>query len=128
MDILPLISYRLGHLAMYRGQPNRAEQYNLDAIQQIESTRHPMSSEELRISFMGRWQQVYEVLVLLCLERHALTESFQWAERARARALPKQSLHDGEPEMTLEPLVALDELQAALSAMPRSSVTSPPAS
>ncbi|MCO5192348.1 MAG: CHAT domain-containing tetratricopeptide repeat protein [Anaerolineae bacterium] len=116
MDILPLISYRLGHLAMYRGQLNRAEQYNLDAIQQIESTRHPMSSEELRISFMGRWQQVYEVLVLLCLERHALTESFQWAERARARAFAEAIMHDGEPEMTLEPLVALNELQAALSA------------
>lgn len=116
IDILPLISFRLGNLAMYRGQPSRAEQHNLDAVQQIESTRRPMSSEELRISFMGRWQQAYEALVLLCLERDAPTEAFQWAERARARAFAEAIMHDGEPEMTVEAIVAVHELQAALSA------------
>lgn len=85
-DILPEAHYRLGEVLHRLGDELAALAQFKAGAEVIEATREPLRDEELKISLLGRWQQVYEALVLHCLALGRGDEAFDWAERARARA------------------------------------------
>ncbi|HYF63463.1 MAG TPA: CHAT domain-containing protein, partial [Herpetosiphonaceae bacterium] len=102
-EIVALVRYRIGFVHAERGRLELAgENYRL-AIDLIEQTRQPIRDEGLRISLMGRWQQIYEAMVLLCLRLDDPAAAFDYAERARARAFA---------DLLLEASSALGERQA----------------
>lgn len=76
----------------------------------IEATRTPLRDEGIKISLLGRWQQVYEALVLHCLTMGRVTEAFAWAERARARAFVEAAGSPAEPETGAVEMEQLPEL------------------
>jgi CHAT domain-containing protein/Tfp pilus assembly protein PilF len=85
-DAYPLIHARLGHAARRLGRPAEAKAHYAAAVAAVEATRMPLRNEGVLISLMGRWQQVYEALVELCLDLGDAAGAFDYAERARARA------------------------------------------
>lgn len=85
-DIVPLLHYRLAHAHQRLGELETAGNSYAAAIAAIEARREPLREESLLISLMGRWQQVYEAAILLCLELGNIAVAFDYAERARARA------------------------------------------
>ena len=96
-EIVALVRYRIGFVHAQRGQLDLAhENYRL-AIELIEQTRQPIRDEGLRISLMGRWQQIYEAMVLLCLRLDDQAAAFDYAERARARAFADLLLQANSP-------------------------------
>jgi hypothetical protein len=56
------------------------------AVAAVEDRRAPLRNEGLLLSLMGRWQQVYEALVLLEIDAGEVAAAFAITERARARA------------------------------------------
>ena len=93
-DILGEIYFRLGEVYRRQGEDATALAHFEQAAQVIESTRQPMHDEGLKISLLGRWQQIYETLVLHCLYMGQPELAWQWAERARARAFAEQLATD----------------------------------
>jgi CHAT domain-containing protein/tetratricopeptide (TPR) repeat protein len=85
-DILAQVHYRLGEVLRRMGEPAQALEQFRAGVGIIEAIREPLREEGLKISLLGRWQQVYEALVLHCLSLGRVTEAFEWAEHARARA------------------------------------------
>ena len=85
-EIVALIHYRIGHAEQRMNQLDAAQASYAAAIEAIEATRTPIQDEGLLIALMGRWQQVYEAAVQLCLVRGDGVAAFEYAERARARA------------------------------------------
>ncbi len=85
-EILPEANYRLGELLALLGEDEAALAYFQAAAAEVEAARSPLRDEELKIGLLGRWQQIYERLVLHCLHMDRAEEAFAWAERARARA------------------------------------------
>lgn len=85
-DILAEVYYRLGEVWRRLGDDAAALAQWEAGVAVIESTREPLREEGIKISLLGRWQQVYEVLVLHYLALGRTADAFQWAERARARA------------------------------------------
>lgn len=85
-DTLAQVHYRLGEALAGGGDDDGAMAQLAAAAAVIEATRAPLRNEDLKISLLGRWQQIYEALVLRCLACGRLREAFAWAERSRARA------------------------------------------
>ncbi len=85
-DILAEVHYRLGEVLRRLGDDAAALAQFEAAVAVIESVREPLRDEGVKISLLGRWQQVYEALVLHCLALARVADAFHWAERARARA------------------------------------------
>ncbi|MFQ5420258.1 MAG: tetratricopeptide repeat protein, partial [Anaerolineae bacterium] len=85
-NALPHVYYRLGDIQRRMGNNVAALVHFEAAAELIEATRTPIKDEGLKISLLGRWQQVYEMLVLHCLKMGDVARAFAWAERARARA------------------------------------------
>lgn len=85
-DILAGVYYRLGQLLRHQGQAEAALAAFVAGAEVIEATRQPLADEGLKIGLLGRWQQLYEGLVLHCLALHRPEQAFQWAEQARARS------------------------------------------
>jgi CHAT domain-containing protein len=81
-----------------------------------------LHDEEIKISLLGRWQQVYEALVLHCLAQGCPAEAFEWAERARARAFADAVMQgptsspDPSPGEIGSEVVGVTEVQAGLPA------------
>ncbi|MBA3468385.1 MAG: CHAT domain-containing protein [Herpetosiphonaceae bacterium] len=114
-EIVALVRYRIGVVHLQGGQEEQAaENYRL-AIEVIEQTRQPIRDEGIRISLMGRWQQIYEAMVLLCLRLGNQPAAFDYAERARARAFADLLLQANSPleDRLAEPATA-DRVRAAL--------------
>lgn len=84
-DILAGVYYRLADLLRRQGEGEAAFTAFVAGAEVIEATREPLADEGLKIGLLGRWQQLYEGLVLHCLALHRPEQAFQWAERARAR-------------------------------------------
>ena len=120
-DVLPQVYYRLGDWCMRQGDVEKGRVWLETAVTVIEDTREPMRDEGFKISLMGKWQQVYERLVLLCLEMEDVAGAFAWMERARARAftellLATEGAAETAAEAVLEvvPISTLADVQAAL--------------
>ena len=114
-DILAEVYFRLGDTLRRQGQDAAALVQFEAAAQVIESTREPMRDEGLKISLLGRWQQIYETLVLHCLHIHQPAAAWQWAERARARAFAEQVQEQNSQVVTHAP-VSPEAVQQLLSA------------
>jgi tetratricopeptide (TPR) repeat protein len=114
-EILPQVYYHLGDALRRQGEAEAALAYWAQAVALIEESRTPMREETLKISLLGRWQQVYEALVLHCLALGRPAEAFTWAERARARAFAEgiETGEGGDGAATAAGSAA--EIQAALS-------------
>lgn len=124
-DVLALVYYRLGDLLQRMGQRTEANHALESAVSIIEATRDPITSEGLKISLLGRWQQIYEALVLLSLEMGGIDNALVWAERARARAFAElvAERQQGQPDLSNQRTLYFDgtvrqervhELQSAL--------------
>jgi tetratricopeptide (TPR) repeat protein len=114
-EIVALVRYRIGFVHAQRGQLEQTHEYYRLAIEMIEQTRQPIRDEGIRVSLMGRWQQIYEAMVLLCLRLGDQPAAFDYAERARARAFADLLLQANSPldERLAEPATAAS-VQAAL--------------
>jgi CHAT domain-containing protein len=112
-----MMYYRLGKAHQQMGQFVAARASYTAAITMIESTRKPMRNDGLSISLMGRWQQIYESAVQLCLEQGNVVAAFNYAEQARARAFADQLARrsNGMAQCQVTPATA-PEIQAALPA------------
>ncbi|MCU0492227.1 MAG: CHAT domain-containing protein [Chloroflexaceae bacterium] len=116
-DILAELHYRLGEIQRLLGDDGAALAELTAAATVIESTREPLRDEGLKMSLLGRWQQVYETLVLHCLAMGRPEEAFAWAERARARAFADLVAGSDLPETaaTGETSATAAAVQAALA-------------
>ncbi|HEX6288858.1 MAG TPA: CHAT domain-containing tetratricopeptide repeat protein [Herpetosiphonaceae bacterium] len=85
-EIVAQVQYRIGHAEQRLHHAAAALHHYALAVEAIEAARATTSDESLQISIMGRWQQVYEAAILLCLEQGDAALAFDYAERARARA------------------------------------------
>lgn len=116
-EILPHCYYRLGDLLRHMDDDAGALHNLRAAARIIEDTRAPVHDEETRIHLLGRWQQVYETLIVHCLARNRAGDAFEWAERARARAFADALLADaGEVSPAPIDVAPVEEIQARLSA------------
>jgi tetratricopeptide (TPR) repeat protein len=113
-DALAQVHYRLGDALRRMGRNDEALAQFVAGAEVIERTREPLHDESLKISLMGRWQQVYEALVLHCLAMDRATEAFAWAERARARAFADALVRTGTTRIASAAVATVDELQTAL--------------
>ena len=109
-EVLPHVYYHLADVLRRRGEAEAALAYYTQAADLIESSSTSLHDESLKISLLGRWQQVYEALVLHCLEMGRVREAFFWAERARARAFADVF----DQAETRQPVVSINEIQASL--------------
>lgn len=127
-DNLALIHYRLGDVLRRKNETGRALEHHRLSAESVESAWKSMHDEGLKISLIGRWQQTFEALALLCLEAGLPQEAFHWAERSRARAFaetlfarrsadaPQAETPAAALTEAAEPVVGLPELQACLPA------------
>ncbi|MEM7115660.1 MAG: CHAT domain-containing tetratricopeptide repeat protein [Chloroflexota bacterium] len=85
-DVLAEVNFRIGEVARLFKRDAIAWQTYVAAANIIEKAANPIKNESVKVSLLGRWQQVYEGLVLQCLAMGRVAEAFDWAEKARARA------------------------------------------
>jgi CHAT domain-containing protein/tetratricopeptide (TPR) repeat protein len=119
-----LIHYRRGNIFERQGDYNQAFAAYRQAIDGVEALRSATETEEIKIGLLGTTQQVYESMVLLCLEQGRQAEAFAYVERARSQAfldaLAKKlalSSAEGSPELYEafdQPIATLAEVQARL--------------
>lgn len=96
-EILPQAHYRLGDVQARAGQPEAARASLAAGAAEIEAIRAPLQREDLKIGLLGRWQQVFEALVLLNQEMGDAEAALLWAERSRARAFADLLQAEGLP-------------------------------
>jgi len=112
-EILPHVYYYLGDVVRLQGKNEDALAYWQQATHVIEETHTPLRDEALKISLLGRWQQVYEALILHCAALERVEEAFTWAERARARAFAEGLVDDSERPFPSS-IISLQQLQATI--------------
>lgn len=111
-----MICYRLGQLYRLRDRPDDAHAYFRAAIEGIEALRRAAASEEIKIGLLGTVQQIYEAMVLLCLDLDRPADAFHFAERARQQAL-LDALARTSGDLAgafVQPVATLEEVQASL--------------
>jgi CHAT domain-containing protein len=81
-----LASKRLGDLYVQTQKPEEAIPYYKKAIENIESTRSLLESEEFRSSYFEDKRATYAGMILALLRTKNAAEAFNYSERARARA------------------------------------------
>ena len=84
--------YVLGRVLRASGESDRAYVAYREAADALEKVRDELQPEELRMSLVSDKVDVYQELVLLCLERSADEEALQHAERAKSRAFAERML------------------------------------
>src|SRR5215813_3138021 len=77
---------RIGDILRQTGKPAEAVPYYQKAIQQIESTRALLESEEYRQSYFEGVVNVYERMIRDLVASGRTEEAFNYSERARSRA------------------------------------------
>lgn len=113
-----LILYQRGKLLQQTGRLDEALVAYRHAIENIEALRSDTEGEELKFGLLGSTQQIYEAMVLLCLEQGRKTDAFHYVERARSRAF-LDMLTRKAPDLYAtidQPVVTLDDVQATLPA------------
>lgn len=96
-------NFILGRAMRARAEPERAYAAYREATDALERVRSELQPEELRISLVSDKTDVYQELVLLCLDRGALEEALQHAERAKSRAFAERLA--GSVDLNVDPLV-----------------------
>jgi len=82
--------YLLGRALRARGETAAAYVAYREAADALERVRSELQPEELRVSLVSDKTDVYQQLVLVCLDRLAVEEALQHAERAKSRALAER--------------------------------------
>lgn len=77
----------LGQIALREGKNAVAIDYYKQAIEVIEQQRSNINTEAFKIGFVGNKQAVYRSLVAVLVAENRPGEAFEYAERAKARAL-----------------------------------------
>jgi CHAT domain-containing protein len=77
---------RIGDILRETGKPAEAVPYYQKAIEQIESTRALLASEEYRQSYFEGGVNVYERMIRDLMASGRTEEAFNYSERARSRA------------------------------------------
>src|SRR5207244_174637 len=95
--------YILGGPMRARGEPERAYAAYGEATDALERVRSELQPEELRISLVSDKTDVYQELVLLCLDRSATDEALHHAERAKSRAFAERLA--GSIDLAVDPQV-----------------------
>jgi tetratricopeptide (TPR) repeat protein len=95
--------YILGRAMRARSEPERAYAAYREATDALERVRSELQPGELRISLVSDKTDVYQQLVLLCLDRSAVAEALQHAERAKSRAFAERLA--GSVDLTVDPQV-----------------------
>ena len=111
-----LIHYQRGNVYKRQGHRDEALAAYQEAIASIESLRGAIEAEDIKIGLLGTTQQVYEAMVLLCLDLDRPAEAFDYVERARSRAF-LDVLARKSPELydaVAQPVATLAEVQARL--------------
>lgn len=85
-EMAPTVHYRLGIVAQRQHDLHTAQAHWQRGIALIEANRAPMQEEGLKIGLLGRWQQIYEAMVLASVELDQSADAFAYTEQARARA------------------------------------------
>lgn len=118
------LQQRLGHLYLLQGRKVEAQTALTAAIEEIESLRGTLASENMRATFLYDKIAAYEDLVRLYLshtDQASLQQAFSIAERAKSRALV--DLLTGLVDVRLHPTIdenlseRLRALQADLNAI-----------
>lgn len=86
IEFIPHLYFHLGRLLIETGRPQEGRSDLMHGIKIIEESRRPIENEAVKISLFGRWQQLYEAIVLLELSEGEAAAALRWTERARARA------------------------------------------
>jgi tetratricopeptide (TPR) repeat protein len=89
--------YTLGLVLRSANQPERAYAAFREAADALERVRAELQPEELRISLISDKTNLYQELVLLCLERSAISEALQHAERAKSRVFAERLAASVDP-------------------------------
>jgi len=113
---LALAHYRRGDVFRALGQNGAATTAYREAIEQVEALRGVIEGEEIKIGLLGATQQIYESMILLCLDRGSLEEAYNYVECARSRAF-LDMLAKRSPDLYAEfdqPVATLAEVQAQL--------------
>jgi tetratricopeptide (TPR) repeat protein len=95
--------YILGRAMRARSEPERAYAAYREATDALERVRSELQPEELRMSLVSDKTEVYQELVLLCLDRSATDEALQHAERAKSRAFAERLA--GSVDLAVDPQV-----------------------
>jgi CHAT domain-containing protein len=90
--------YTLGRVLRAAGQRERASVTYGEAADALERVRAELQPEELRISLVSDKTDLYQELVLLCLERSATAEALRHAERAKSRAFAERLATSIDPK------------------------------
>jgi CHAT domain-containing protein/tetratricopeptide (TPR) repeat protein len=112
------IHFRRGNVFYRQGHLDDALAAYAQAIDSIEAQRGATETEEIKIGLLGTTQQLYESMVLLCLEQDRPIEAFAYVERARSRAF-LDILAKKSPELYKtfdQPVATLAEVQSKLPA------------
>jgi CHAT domain-containing protein len=118
MHSLALAHYRRGDVFRALGQNDAAATEYREAIEQVEALRCAVEGEEIKIGLLGATQQIYESMILLCLDRAFLEEAYNYVECARSRAF-LDMLAKRSPDLYAaldQPVATLAEVQAQLPA------------
>ncbi|MFQ5340107.1 MAG: CHAT domain-containing protein [Anaerolineae bacterium] len=109
--------YRLGDLWKRRHRLRQAYQAYRQAVETIEAVRGRQATESTRVSLFNTRQQVYQAMILLCLELDQPAQALSYAERAKSRAFLDMLAHvDGLDTLPVETPLAAREIQARLPA------------
>ena len=112
-----LIGYRRADMYVQQGRLEAAFDELVRAVDVIEAMRGRQASESIRMSLFDTRQQVYQTMVLLCLDLDQPAEALTYVERAKSRAFLDMLARPDAPEsLPVETPLTAAEIQARLPA------------
>ncbi len=113
-DLTIRIERLRGQMALLENRTQAAELHFKQAIERLESMRVSLRVDEFKSAYLGDKLEVYDCLVELLLDKQRLPEAFEYAERAKSRALVDLLAQRGEqPQTLLDP--EIERLQQELA-------------
>jgi len=116
-DLYYAINYELGIIESKRQNNAQAIEYFFNSSRALESQRSNISTDAAKIGFVGGKLDVYNEIIRLLVEKNAFSKAFEYAERAKSRALvdmlaSKQKFASTtSPSNTVELLAQLDRAE-----------------